>query len=303
MSTGDPAAATPVTGPATAPEPVPEERRRDTRPDTPDRPVPGGEPDFLRVSGLHAGYGQARVLHAIGFQVARGEVCAILGPNGAGKTTTLRALSGMVRGRGSVTLDGTELLGRSPEQAARLGVAHVPEGRGTFNDLTVEENLRVGAYLRSGGRLAQVFSRRAARRDERAAVAEDLERVYGYFPKLRKRHRQPAGSLSGGEQQMLAIGRALMLRPALLLLDEPSLGLAPLVTRELFGIVRTVNEEERTTVVVVEQNARLALDVAHRAHVLESGRLMLSGPAAEISRDGQVAEVYLGVSAGAGTGG
>ncbi|MFI5683037.1 ABC transporter ATP-binding protein [Streptomyces sp. NPDC051636] len=245
------------------------------------------EPDFLRVSDLHAGYGQARVLQGLDFSVARGEVCAVLGPNGAGKTTTLRALCGMVRGRGSVTLDGTQLLGRSPEQAARLGVAHVPEGRGTFNDLTVEENLRVGAHLRTRGLRG---------RGERAAVAADLERIYTYFPRLRQRTRQAAGSLSGGEQQMLAIGRALMLRPALLLLDEPSLGLAPLVTRELFEIVRAVNEEEHTTVVVVEQNAQLALDIAHRAHVLEAGRLVLSGPASQIREDGQVAEVYLGVS-------
>ncbi|WP_432193116.1 ABC transporter ATP-binding protein [Streptomyces sp. bgisy027] len=245
------------------------------------------QPDFLRVTDLHAGYGQARVLQGLDFSVARGDVCAILGPNGAGKTTTLRALCGMVRGRGSITLNGTQLLGRSPEQAARLGVAHVPEGRGTFNDLSVEENLRIGAHLRM------------RRRAERAAVAADLERIYGYFPKLRQRSRQAAGSLSGGEQQMLAIGRALMLRPSLLLLDEPSLGLAPLVTRELFEIVRAVNEEDRTTVVVVEQNAQLALDIAHRAHVLEAGRLVLSGPAQQIREDGQVAEVYLGVSVGA----
>ncbi|MEU3278559.1 ABC transporter ATP-binding protein [Streptomyces antibioticus] len=246
-----------------------------------------GESGFLQVTDLHAGYGQARVLQGLDFSVARGEVCAILGPNGAGKTTTLRALCGMVRGRGSITLNGTQLLGRSPEQAARLGVAHVPEGRGTFNDLSVEENLRIGAHLR------------LRRRAERAAVAADLGRIYSYFPKLRQRSRQAAGSLSGGEQQMLAIGRALMLRPSLLLLDEPSLGLAPLVTRELFEIVRAVNEEERTTVVVVEQNAQLALDIAHRAHVLEAGRLVLSGPAQQIREDGQVAEVYLGVSVGA----
>ncbi|MFF4352617.1 ABC transporter ATP-binding protein [Streptomyces sp. NPDC001530] len=246
------------------------------------------EPDFLRVSDLHAGYGQARVLQGLDFSVARGEVCAVLGPNGAGKTTTLRALCGMVRGRGSVTLNGRQLLGRSPEQAARLGVAHVPEGRGTFNELTVEENLRIGAHLRTKG------MRRS--RSERAGVAADLESIYAYFPKLRQRARQAAGTLSGGEQQMLAIGRALMLRPALLLLDEPSLGLAPLVTRELFEIVRAVNEEERTTVIVVEQNAHLALDIAHRAHVLEAGRLVLSGPAGQIREDGQVAEVYLGVS-------
>ncbi|MEV0976511.1 ABC transporter ATP-binding protein [Streptomyces sp. NPDC049915] len=245
--------------------------------------------DFLKVAGLHAGYGQARVLQGLDLTVARGEVCAILGPNGAGKTTTLRALCGMVRGRGSVTLNGTELLGRSPEQAARLGVAHVPEGRGTFNDLTVAENLRIGAHLRTG-------RWRRGRTERAAVVAADLDRIYGYFPKLRQRSRQAAGSLSGGEQQMLALGRALMLRPSLLLLDEPSLGLAPLVTRELFEMVRAVNEEERTTVIVVEQNAQLALDIAHRAHVLEAGRLVLSGPAAQIREDGQVAEVYLGVS-------
>ncbi|MET8451544.1 ABC transporter ATP-binding protein [Streptomyces sp. NPDC005209] len=253
------------------------------------------ERDFLKVSGLHAGYGQARVLHGLDFSVARGEVCAVLGPNGAGKTTTLRALCGMIRGRGSVTLNGAELLGRSPEHAARFGVAHVPEGRGTFNELTVEENLRIGAHLRTRGPWRG--------RGERAAVVVDLERIYEYFPKLRRRSRQAAGSLSGGEQQMLAIGRALMLRPALLLLDEPSLGLAPLVTRELFEIVRTVNQEERTTVVVVEQNAQLALDIAHQAHVLEAGRLVLSGPAAQIRQDGQVAEVYLGVPARSGLGG
>ena len=233
---------------------------------------------YLEVEDLHAGYGDVKVLHGVSLRVGRGDVCAILGPNGAGKTTLLRALCGMIRGRGAVRLDGTPLPARSPDAVARRGVAHVPEGRGTFVPLTVEENLRLGAYARRN----------------RAEVQADMDRVYGYFPVLKERFRQAAGSLSGGEQQMLAIGRALMSRPRLLLLDEPSLGLAPLVTRELFGIVRSINEEERTTVVVVEQNAHLALDIAAQAHVLESGRIVLSGSAAEIKADEQVAQSYLG---------
>ncbi|MDP9844334.1 ABC transporter ATP-binding protein [Streptosporangium lutulentum] len=233
---------------------------------------------FLTVTDLRAGYGGARVLHGVSLTVGQGEICAILGPNGAGKTTLLRALSGMVRVRGDVRLDGADLAGRSPDTLARQGVAHVPEGRGTFMPLTVEENLRLGAFVRRG----------------RGAVNDDLERVYTYFPVLKTRLTQVAGSLSGGEQQMLAIGRALMLRPRLLLLDEPSLGLAPMVTQELFRIVRAVNEEERTTVVVVEQNAHLALSVAQQAHVLESGRIVLSGSAEQIRADEQVAQSYLG---------
>ncbi|MEV0827147.1 ABC transporter ATP-binding protein [Nonomuraea rubra] len=231
----------------------------------------------LVVKDLVAGYGDAQVLHGVRFTVREGEVCAILGPNGAGKTTLLRALSGMVRTRGTITLGGVSLAGRSPDAVARLGVAHVPEGRGTFMPLTVEENLRLGAYVRRG-----------------PAVNDDLERIYQYFPVLKKRLKQAAGSLSGGEQQMLALGRALMLRPRVLLLDEPSLGLAPLVTRELFRIVQTINEEEQTTVVVVEQNAHLALGVAQQAHVLETGRIVLSGTAEEIRADEQVAQSYLG---------
>ncbi|WP_043621720.1 ABC transporter ATP-binding protein [Nonomuraea candida] len=231
----------------------------------------------LVVEDLHAGYGDARVLHGVRFTVRQGEVCAILGPNGAGKTTLLRALSGVIRARGTITLGGTSLTGRSPDAVARLGVAHVPEGRGTFMPLTVEENLRLGAYVRRG-----------------PSVEEDLERIHTYFPVLKKRLKQAAGSLSGGEQQMLALGRALMLRPRVLLLDEPSLGLAPLVTRELFRIVQAINTEERTTVVVVEQNAHLALGIAQQAHVLETGRIVLSGTAAEIRADEQVAQSYLG---------
>ncbi|MFC9968652.1 ABC transporter ATP-binding protein [Nocardia ignorata] len=234
--------------------------------------------EFLTVTDLYAGYGAAKVLHGVSFSVAEGEVCAILGPNGAGKTTLLRALCGMVKVRGALRLNGDEVAGRAPEAMARLGVAHVPEGRGTFAPLTVEENLRLGAY---------------SRRD-RAGVESDVRRVFDYFPILRDKQRDPAGGLSGGQQQMLAIGRALMLRPRLLLLDEPSLGLSPLVTQELFGIVHTINAEERTTVIVVEQNAHLALGVAHQAHVLETGRIVLSGSAAEIKADEQVVRSYLG---------
>ncbi|QYC45610.1 High-affinity branched-chain amino acid transport ATP-binding protein LivF [Nonomuraea coxensis DSM 45129] len=233
---------------------------------------------FLVVEGLVAGYGEARVLHGVDLSVAEGEICAILGPNGAGKTTLLRALSGMVRARGVIRLGGTALTGRPPDAVARLGVAHVPEGRGTFMPLTVEENLRLGAFVRRRGR----------------EVEDDLDRVCTYFPPLRDRLGQVAGSLSGGEQQMLALGRALMLRPRVLLLDEPSLGLAPLVTRELFRIVQAINQEERTTVVVVEQNAHLALGVARQAHVLETGRIVLSGTAERIRADEQVAQSYLG---------
>lgn len=236
------------------------------------------EQPFLSVADLHAGYGGARVLHGMGFEVRRGEVCAILGPNGAGKTTLLRALCGMVKVRGEIRLDGSEITGRAPESIARLGVAHVPEGRGTFTALTVEENLRVGAYTQR----------------DRTRVEADMARVFDFFPILKEKLRDPAGGLSGGQQQMLAIGRALMLRPRLLLLDEPSLGLSPLVTQELFQIVHTINVEERTTVIVVEQNAHLALEVAHHAHVIETGRIVLSGTAAAIRADEQVARSYLG---------
>ncbi|WP_278265968.1 ABC transporter ATP-binding protein [Nocardia sp. AG03] len=234
---------------------------------------------MITVSDLRAGYGAATVLHGVSFSVEQGEVCAILGPNGAGKTTLLRALCGMVKVRGTLRLAGTEVTGKAPEAMARLGVAHVPEGRGTFGPLTVEENLRLGA---------------SSRRD-RSGTEADLGRVYDYFPILREKRREAAGGLSGGQQQMLAVGRALMLRPRVLLLDEPSLGLSPLVTQELFGIVHTINEEERTTVIVVEQNAHLALGIAHQAHVLETGRIVLSGTAAQIRSDEQVTRSYLGI--------
>ncbi|MFD5177915.1 ABC transporter ATP-binding protein [Nocardia sp. NPDC058379] len=238
--------------------------------------------EFLVVDGVCAGYGAAQVLHEVSVSVAQGEVCAILGPNGAGKTTLLRTASGMVRARaGSVRVDGV-VLGRStPESVARLGVAHVPQGRGTFAPLTVAENLRAGAFTRR----------------DTAAIRADLDKVFGYFPILKDKLRQQAGSLSGGQQQMLALGRALMMRPRLLLLDEPSLGLSPLVTQELFAIIAAVNEADGTTVVVVEQNAHLALAIADRAHVLETGRVVLSGTPAQIDADDHIARSYLGYQA------
>ena len=232
----------------------------------------------LEVDGLVAGYGKAAVLHGLSFSVDDGQIVAILGPNGAGKTTTLRAVSGMIQPRaGSMRLVGETLTVRSADQVARQGVAHVPEGRGTFTGLTVEENLRVGAYRRRD-------------RD----VSRDVERVYGWFPRLQERRAQQAGSLSGGEQQMLAVGRALMLKPRLLLLDEPSLGLAPLVTRELFRIIQDVAREEHLAVLIVEQNANLVLNMADYAYVLESGRLALEGDAKSIQADERIRRSYLG---------
>jgi branched-chain amino acid transport system ATP-binding protein len=233
---------------------------------------------LLEVSGLCAAYGQVRVLDGIDFSVERGQKVALLGPNGAGKTTTLRALSGMVRTNGRVKFDGRSLVGQATADIARRGVAHVPEGRGTFPSLSVDENLKLGAYVRRDG----------------AAVRKDLDRCYGWFPRLKERGRQPAGSLSGGEQQMLAVARALMLRPELLMLDEPSLGLAPIVTKELFRTLGEICDEQGMTVLLVEQNARLALDFADHAYVLESGRIALSGEADRIKDDDEVRRSYLG---------
>jgi branched-chain amino acid transport system ATP-binding protein len=207
--------------------------------------------------------------------VDEGEMVAVLGPNGAGKTTTLRAVSGTVARRGDVTFDGRRLP-RSAERTARLGIAHVPEGRGTFSELTVLENLRLGAYTRRNG------------------LGDDLGRVYGFFPWMRERHDQQAGTLSGGEQQMLALARALMARPRLLLLDEPSLGLAPIVVRELFRIVRRLNEEENLSILVVEQNATVALASSSRAYVLEAGEVAFEGPSAELANDESVRRSSLG---------
>ncbi|ODU54989.1 MAG: ABC transporter ATP-binding protein [Acetobacteraceae bacterium SCN 69-10] len=236
--------------------------------------APGGV--LLDVRGLHAGYGEIKVLHGLDFMVSAGGVTTLLGANGAGKTTTLRAISGMIRTSGDIVLAGAPIGGKATEAIAALGVAHVPDGRGTFMELTVEENLRLGAYTR---------------RDNPAA---DMEKMFTYFPKLRQRFRQQAGTLSGGEQQMLAIARALMLRPRLLLLDEPSFGLAPLIVREIFEIMRTVIAQEGTSILVVEQNAALALAIADRAYLLETGRIVMSGPATEIRKDEAVRRSYLG---------
>jgi len=233
---------------------------------------------LLEAEGLTAGYGQTAVLHGIDFTVEERGVSALLGANGAGKTTTLRAVSGMVRTGGALRFAGERITGLATEEIARRGVAHVPDGRGTFMELTVEENMRLGAYTRR----------------DRAGVEADFERVFGYFPRLRQRFRQQAGTLSGGEQQMLAISRALLLRPRLLLLDEPSFGLAPLVVQEIFAIMRRIRDEQGVGILLVEQNASLALDFADRAYLLETGRIVVSGPAAEIGRDESVRRSYLG---------
>jgi branched-chain amino acid transport system ATP-binding protein len=235
-------------------------------------------PPLLTVRDLQARYGETRVLRGVSFEVAEGGITTILGANGAGKTTTLRAVCGMVRTAGEITLAGRRIEGRATEDIVRLGVAHVPEGRGTFVQLTVEENLRLGAY---------------ARRDT-GQLGTDVERVCRYFPVLAERRRQIAGTLSGGEQQMLAVARALMLKPRLLLLDEPSLGLAPLVVREIFRIVRTINREERVSVLLVEQNASLALGLADHAYLMETGSVVMSGPAAELGQNDAIRRAYLG---------
>ncbi len=235
-------------------------------------------PALLEAHALRAGYGATHVLHGLDFQVDAGGVTALLGANGAGKTTTLRALSGMIRTEGEIRFQGEPIAGRATEDIARRGIAHVPDGRGTFMELTVEENMRLGAYTRS----------------DRAEVEADFERVFGYFPRLRQRFRQQAGTLSGGEQQMLAISRALLLRPRLLLLDEPSFGLAPLVVQEIFAIMRRIREEQGVGILLVEQNASIALDFADRAYLLETGRIVVSGPAADIRRDEAVRRSYLG---------
>jgi branched-chain amino acid transport system ATP-binding protein len=218
------------------------------------------------------------VLHGLDFAVEPGGITTILGANGAGKTTTLRAVCGMVRTSGEIVFDGRRIAGKATEDLVRLGIAHVPEGRGTFVNLTVEENLRLGAYGRAS----------------RNGTADDFESVYGYFPVLASRKRQLAGTLSGGEQQMLAVARALMLRPRLLLLDEPSLGLAPMVVREIFRIVRTINRDRGVSVLLVEQNAAMALALADYAYLMETGRVVQSGPAAQLKQDDAIRRAYLG---------
>jgi branched-chain amino acid transport system ATP-binding protein len=233
---------------------------------------------LLEVEELRAGYGPMRVLHGVTFAVEEGQAVALLGANGAGKTTTLRAISGLLPGTGHATFAGAPLLGRRAEQLVRLGLAHVVQGRGNVADLTVAENLRLGAWLRR----------------DRAGVRADIRRVLAAFPPLAERGGQPAGTLSGGEQQMLAIARALVLRPRLLLLDEPSLGLAPKVTREVFDALAGLVREDGTALVVVEQNANLVLAFADRAYVLEAGRVALDGDAETIASDPALRRAYLG---------
>jgi branched-chain amino acid transport system ATP-binding protein len=231
---------------------------------------------LLELRDVEARYGPVRALEGVSLAVPEGDIVAVLGANGAGKTTTLRAISGTVRRTGEILFDGTPLGRRGPEAVAKLGVSHVPEGRGTFGELSVEENLRLGAYTRRG------------------SLDGDIRRMSSYFPWIGERGSQHAGTLSGGEQQMLALARALMGRPRLLLLDEPSLGLAPLVTREIFRIVRELNEKEGLTVLVVEQNAAIALEVAAYAYVLEVGKVAVSGTSDELARDESVRKSYLG---------
>jgi len=233
---------------------------------------------MLQVAGLDAGYGPIQVLREVDLHVDEGEIVVLLGANGAGKTTTIRAICQMVDSKGSVTMCGAELVGMRPEKMAGLGIAHVPQGRGTFPELTVEENLSVGAYIRK----------------DRAEIRGDIDRSYTLFPRLGERRAQLAGSLSGGEQQMLAVARALMSRPRLLLLDEPSLGLAPLVIQGLFNRFSELNQQDGVTMFIVEQNANLALDIANRAYVLEAGRIVLSGSAAELRANDAVRRAYLG---------
>ncbi len=233
---------------------------------------------MLSVAGLQAFYGESQALHGIDFTLDKGRIITLLGANGAGKTTVLRALCGMVRMTGEIRFDDRRITGRATEEIVRLGVAHVPEGRGTFVRMTVEENLELGAMTRR----------------DRAAIAQDIEQVYHHFPRLKERRRQQAGTLSGGEQQMLAVGRGLMLRPRLMLLDEPSFGLAPLIVEEVFTILREINREAGVAMLIVEQNATLALDLAEHAYLLETGRIVMDGPAAAIAADEGVRRAYLG---------
>ncbi len=233
---------------------------------------------LLDVKGLKAFYGQTQALHDVSFSLEQGGITTLLGANGSGKTTTLRALCGLVSRQGDITLAGKSIAGMATEDIVRLGVAHVPEGRGTFIGLSVEENLRIAAYTRK----------------DKAGVARDLDRVFEYFPILKQRYQQQAGTLSGGEQQMLAISRALMLSPKLMLLDEPSFGLAPLIVQEIFRILRRVNTEAKVSMLLVEQNAALALDLADQAYVLETGHVVMSGKSADVKNDEGIRKSYLG---------
>jgi branched-chain amino acid transport system ATP-binding protein len=233
---------------------------------------------LLEIQGLSAFYGPTQVLHNVDLAVEEGGITALLGANGAGKTTLLRALSAMVRHEGVIRFEGRIVDKREAEDVARLGIAHVPDGRGTFVDLTVEQNLQLGAYTRG----------------DRDGVRNDLARAFAHFPRLKERRGQQAGTLSGGEQQMLAISRALMLRPKLLMLDEPSFGLAPLVVKDIFNILKAINEEEGVSMLIVEQNANLALGLADYAYLLETGAVVISGASSAVRADESVRRVYLG---------
>ena len=233
---------------------------------------------LLEAKRMDAYYGPVQVLYGVDIEVISGGITTLLGANGAGKTTTLRSLTGMTDTKGEIRFDGRSIAGRATEDIVRLGIAHVPQGRGTFVRETVEENLQIGAMTRRGG----------------AQIAADVERVYGYFPRLKERRRQQAGTLSGGEQQMLAVGRGLMLRPKLMLLDEPSFGLAPLLVQELFDILRTLNRDEGVSMLLVEQNAALALDLADHAYLMETGKLVMSGPSRELRDNETIRRSYLG---------
>jgi branched-chain amino acid transport system ATP-binding protein len=233
--------------------------------------------DLLTVTGLQAGYGPVEVLHGIGLTVGEREIAVVLGANGAGKTTTMRAISGLIPRRGSIVFAGEDITKAPAPAIVRAGIAQVPQGRGTFVNLSVEDNLRVGAYVRGDG-----------------SPADDLDRWFHTFPRLKERRTQKAGSLSGGEQQMLAIARALMSRPKLLLCDEPSLGLAPIIVQELFAILARLNQDEGTAILLVEQNANLAMKIAHRAYLLETGQIVASGDAQSMLDDESIRKAYLG---------
>jgi branched-chain amino acid transport system ATP-binding protein len=239
----------------------------------------GGGEVLLSVTGLHAGYGIIEVLHGLDFQVHRGEIVVILGANGAGKTTTIHSISGEIHRRGTIEYDGHDISHARPDGILRSGISQVPQGRGTFTDLTVEENLHVGAYTRKD------------------SLDDDLDRWFTLFPRLAERKDQKAGSLSGGEQQMLAIARAMMSRPQLLLCDEPSLGLAPIVTQELFAVLADMSRTTGMSLLIVEQNANLALKMADRAYVLETGSIVATGTGAQLLADDTIKRAYLGVVA------
>lgn len=233
---------------------------------------------LLEVKGLKAFYRQTQALYGVDFELEEGSITTILGANGAGKTTTLRSISRMVRTEGKIKFDGQDITGLSTEKVAALGIAHVPEGRGTFVRQSVEENLHLGAYTRKN----------------KNDVANDIDRVYAYFPRLMERRQQQAGTLSGGEQQMLAIGRALMLRPRLMLLDEPSFGLAPLIVQEIYEIMARIRDQEKASMLLVEQNANIALNLANQAYLLETGHVVMSGESEVLRNDENVRKVYLG---------